>query len=172
MQWETEVSGRTTSDFAYDALEYYNGKKTFQALLDVVKDWDSQHPFNKKAINISEYRRKFDAAINLVRLPVCRSRNMLLSFFAFGGEFNHFDFFDKVYPDYKSKGALDRLFVLVSRMLKEKKDEMILDKEKIYRHLREMKLTEVVGQRTGFLVNIQRDEPLVEVDTEDIPLTE
>jgi hypothetical protein len=72
----------------------------------------------------------------------------------------------------KGRGRRGGEIVLANISIEVLEEGMILDKEKIYRHLREMKLTEVVGQRTGFLLNIQRDEPLVEVDTEDIPLSE
>ena len=147
---QPEVSGLTTSDLAFDALEHYNSFTPFKALVDVAREWDN----DLTRSNISEYKTRFEAAINLVRTPVARTRNMLLSFFAFSDN----DFFDTLFPDYKIKGALDRLWVLVRRMLKEKDSQWNLEQKDIKKLLRGLVLKEVVGEGMTLVVNIPLTE--------------
>ena len=148
---QPEVSGLTTSDLAFDALEHYNSFTPFKALVDVTREWATDLTRNTR---VSEYKTRFEAAINLVRTPVARTRNMLLAFFAFPED----DFFDTLFPDYKVKGALDRLWVLIRRMLKEKDSQWNLEQKEIKKLLRGLVLKEVVGEGTTLVVNIPLNE--------------
>lgn len=148
---QLEVSGLTTSDLAFDALDYYNDKNSFRALVDLSRCWADDLT---RLESVAEYKTRFEAAINLVRTPVTRTRNMLLAFFAF----QEYDFFDTLFPDYKIKGALDRLWVLVRRMLKEKQSQWSLEQKDIKKLLRGLVLKEVVGEG----MTLQAHIPLTE----------